>query len=56
MGESSGDSEWKIEELLHILKTEVKAREKCPTLNGEMQDSKQGNNYKSQPATAAALF
>ena len=56
MGESSGDSEWKIEELLDILKTEVEAREKCSALNGKTQDSKRGNNYKSQPATAAALF
>ena len=56
MGESSGDSEWKIEELLDILKTEVEAREKCSVLNGKTQDSKRGNNYKSQPATAAALF
>ena len=58
MGESSGDSEWKIEELLaiDILKTEVEARGKCSALNGKTQDSKRGNNYKSQPATAAALF
>ena len=34
----------------------MEAREKCSALNGKTQDSKRGNNYKSQPVTAAALF